>query len=366
MRLTVENFQSHRLTCLELDNPVVALVGANDSGKSAIARAITWLWFNKAPSGPFASWCHRGIRKGESTRVRLEGLPPEGSYVERWRNTTENGYRLFLNGETVEWNPVGVDVPKPVQDYLQVQSINLQSQGDPYFLIFNTAGQVAKAINSATGLDGIDRAISRVGSKVQEESRSLRSLEEELKQAEAGVSNYAGVDELEGVLATLRAQQGQLQGYRQQITAVRGVWDEASGLTKELSRYGEELPGLLAECVSIQGMRQEAERLSRERATMEQVFSQATGLMVWVQRVAGVEELLAEGTEVEGLLAKVQEARKAHQELSDGLRAWLTAAEQVSQLDRELSLAEKAWSKLEERGVPCPECGRPLGGHVHG
>ena len=66
-KLTLENFQSHKYTVINFDEGLNSIVGATDSGKTAIFRALKWALYND-PSGDYF------IRTGEdyvSVKVEL-------------------------------------------------------------------------------------------------------------------------------------------------------------------------------------------------------------------------------------------------------------------------------------------------------
>ena len=51
-KVILENFQSHKFTSVEFDRGLNIIVGASDSGKTAILRAIKWALYND-PAGDY-------------------------------------------------------------------------------------------------------------------------------------------------------------------------------------------------------------------------------------------------------------------------------------------------------------------------
>jgi exonuclease SbcC len=58
-KLSLRNFQSHRETDLEFSPGLNIIVGPSDQGKSAIIRALRWLFYNEPRGTGF-------IRVGET------------------------------------------------------------------------------------------------------------------------------------------------------------------------------------------------------------------------------------------------------------------------------------------------------------
>ena len=52
----IRNFQSHKKSILNLSKGVNVIVGKTDSGKSAIIRALRWLFTNTPSGDAFRSW----------------------------------------------------------------------------------------------------------------------------------------------------------------------------------------------------------------------------------------------------------------------------------------------------------------------
>src|SRR5207253_3096865 len=86
--------------------------------------------------------------------------------------------------------------PGEVQDLLRVSSINFQQQGDPWFLLSDTAGEVSRKLNSIVDLDIIDKTISNITSEVKKVKTLEEHTRERLQQAESEVSDLAWVPDL--------------------------------------------------------------------------------------------------------------------------------------------------------------------------
>jgi DNA repair exonuclease SbcCD ATPase subunit len=184
---TVEiiNFQSHKHTKAEFTAGTNVIIGASDAGKSAVFRAINWVISNRPLGDAFRSeW-------GGDTRVILETT--EGDIIERVKSNTRNEY--IINGNSLK--AFGSEVPEQVNNLLQIDLCNIQSQMDMPFLLANTPGEAARMLNQAASIDEIDIALSEVKKAHDQISRSIKYDEGQLKSDMDAMEQYQNLPELE-------------------------------------------------------------------------------------------------------------------------------------------------------------------------
>jgi len=164
-KLTIQDFQSHKSTVVELVSGVNVFVGSSDAGKTAILRSIYWILKNR-PLGE--GFIHHG--SNEVAVKTVWGKEDKNLDVGRKRNKTENLYSL---SGYEDFTAFGTSPPKEVLEAINLSDINLQRQFSPYFLVMDSPGVVAKYIKSATGLAEIDRITEIVSSKVRKNKAEL-------------------------------------------------------------------------------------------------------------------------------------------------------------------------------------------------
>lgn len=180
-RLQIDNFQAHKSFKLKLDR-INVLVGRSDVGKSAVIRALRWLCTNKPGGDEF-------IRYGEeSCSVKLK---VDDQFVYRVRGK-ENLY--YLNDE--EYKAFGANVPTPVADLLNIDSVNFQDQHDAAFWFSESSGDVGKRLNSIVDLEVIDRVLSALAAKTRQSRSTCDVLKQQTKKAEEDVIQLAFVGEM--------------------------------------------------------------------------------------------------------------------------------------------------------------------------
>jgi DNA repair protein SbcC/Rad50 len=152
--ITIRNFQRHKKLKLDLDPHVTTIVGKNDSGKSAIIRALKWVAFNK-PAG--TTFIHYGEKRA-SVLVRVDGRS-----AKRVRSKGKNIYQL--DGEILK--AFGNDVPPDVRELLNLDDANFQNQHDSPFWFSLSAGEVSRQLNRIVDLTIIDSTLSHLSSELR-------------------------------------------------------------------------------------------------------------------------------------------------------------------------------------------------------
>ena len=196
-RLHIKNYQSHQDSVIELGPGVNVIVGESNAGKSACIRALNWPIANRPLGTGF-------IRTGqEEADVLLKETRSDGQEVsvERIRGKTKNEY--VLNGDTEHpFTAFGSNPPEDVLQALNLREVNLQTQFAPYFLVFDSPGQVGAAIRQVTGMEKIDKVcdiiatrIRSVGGRIKDKEADLASVQEKL-----AVASRVDLEKLEALI----------------------------------------------------------------------------------------------------------------------------------------------------------------------
>jgi exonuclease SbcC len=233
--LIIANFQSHEDTKLKFCPGVNVIVGPSDSGKSAIIRALRWVLFNKGGTGAFSHWSPKSM----SVSVVLDDL----SSVSRNRAPKGNTYCLCHTPKDGfptmdDLSAVGNAVPPAVEEMLNVSDLNMQRQGDPYFLLNDGPADVARTLNEIAGLTDIDEAHTRIAGKIREYQASERRNAEDLQEVETSLTKYEGLDEIRGRLAVINREESHVQGLHARMNALAGLLTSYERLQQDCARLG--------------------------------------------------------------------------------------------------------------------------------
>ena len=192
-QLNIQNFQSHEDTSLDFVEGCNVIVGASDSGKTAIIRALRKLAFNK-PSG--TEMCSHW---GGKTKVEL--FTDDAHVV--WSKDKQQEYIL---GDA-HFSAFGTDVPEEIVKALNLNSINIQMQLDSPFLLSETPGQVAQHFNKVAGLDKIDSATSNINSWIRELTSDIKYAEGQEISLKEGLTKFEHLEKMEVEVEVLEDQE---------------------------------------------------------------------------------------------------------------------------------------------------------------
>ena len=189
--ISIANVQSHTETTLDLSSGVNVVTGQSDSGKTGIIRSLYWL-INNRPSGETLRNWNSDIADPMAVEVSLS----EGGTVAINREKGKTSYMLSYKGQEETFQAIKTDVPSEVTEVLNLSSYNLQSQHQTYFLLQDTPGEVARALNELTGLSIIDSAFKKVSSKIRETTSKIEGLKSERDRGKEQLKQYDNLDSI--------------------------------------------------------------------------------------------------------------------------------------------------------------------------
>ncbi len=181
-RVVLKNIRSHLDTDITLSPGFNVISGESDEGKSAIFWAVYWVLFN-TPWNP-RPW--KRLKPGKESRAEVHFA--DGNVIARVKSGNNNWYEV--NGERL--SGLRGKVPEQVQAVTNMGDQNMQPQKDMFFLLNDTPGQVAKAINNIADLSSMDQAILTAKRRVKEASDELKSSQRELSEGERRVGYLEG------------------------------------------------------------------------------------------------------------------------------------------------------------------------------
>jgi len=198
-KLTIENFQSHAHTEIDLCKGLNVIVGESDRGKSSVIRALRWLFYNEPRGTDF-------IRVGE-TECRVTGVLEDGTILTRERTPSKNRYVLELPGrKALVFEGFGSEVPEEVfssHGAIKVQldddlgvSLNLAGQLEAPFLLSSPGSLKAKAIGRIHNVHIIDAAVRDTGHDIWALQKEDKSLEKNIKELDTRLKEFNDLPEL--------------------------------------------------------------------------------------------------------------------------------------------------------------------------
>jgi exonuclease SbcC len=216
------NFQSHKDTFIDFTTGVNVLVGVSDSGKSAVIRALKWVIYNNPMGDAFRSW------DGGDTSVTVD---IDGGKVTRYKTNSTNGYKV--EGYEKEFKALGNDVPEEIKDIFRMQEINLQQQGDSFFLISNTAGEVAKHFNGMAKLENIDIGITNAKKRVKETNNKIEIKKIYIKDDIEGIDSFEYLQDFENKLNSVLLLDEKTKNINAQINGISSIVTKINSINKK-------------------------------------------------------------------------------------------------------------------------------------
>ena len=344
-QINIQNFQSHKNTELNLNSGINAITGSSDVGKSSITRAIYWVLTNRPTGTAFQSyWADK-----EGTTVELKF---DVTSVKRIRSKTKNSYEL---GKT-KFDVVKTDVPEEVLQFLNLSDVNIQNQHDKYFLLQDSAGEVAKKLNSVANLEIIDFALKEVNSDISQNSGRINNTEVEIYELKNKLEGFNHLDRIESLLKKLSTQIAEqeeieitLCNLHDLIGGIEAVEEDLQNLDLWLNIENDMQP-LLKKIDLFQST-------TTEINSLQKLIESIRSIEVEINQIS---EYVKCEPEVETLLSQISEYKKVSQEIRFIHKLCLEIAivvDSIEQLDENISKATDKAVNIISKNNLCPLCG---------
>jgi exonuclease SbcC len=301
----IENFQSHKGTNIVLSPGVNVFKGRSHAGKSVIIRAIRWALLNQPRGTNFVSHFKK---KKDTTSVGIE-FSDGGHVVRQRRGTTVNGYESSVG----DFEAMRSDVPDEIKTVTQMNAINVQMQGDPYFMLNMTPGKVAKELNKLVGLDIIDKTIGRLNKLQNEATAKVNVLEDMVENEKEELEDLSFVDDLEV-----------------RVKEIETLWDEYNKLLTRKS--------------CLEDMKEKLQELDSDIREIDE----------WLTIKEPYDELVALVEQHVSLLEDHNNLKKLYADMQRAEKTWRNADSRVVQLNKQLSELKKS---KEYQTSFCRYCG---------
>lgn len=220
-KIIIENFQSHQCTEIAPAGPgqLTVIIGESRQGKTAILRALKWLFYNSPDGAEFIRW--------GATFARVTAEYSDGTQVIRYRTAGgTNRYIIQKPGEQEQvYEGFGRGaVPLEVQQITGVSpveigegltlNLNLAEQLDGPFLGNKSVSSTARAkvLGKLAGTEEVDLAGKQLGTDLYRWKRDKEGLEKAVEETKAQLAGYeyldgfkANLDKLAGVRDAVKA-----------------------------------------------------------------------------------------------------------------------------------------------------------------
>jgi len=351
-KITAINFQSHKKTELDLHSGVNAITGASDVGKSSIERLVEWVRTNRPTGTAFQShWAEKDGTKGI--------LEFDGIKVARHRSKTKNSYKVGSD----EFNVVKTDVPQQVQDFINLDDINIQGQHDRYFLMQDTSGEVARKLNKIANIDIIDFVLSEIDSDIRKSNQDIALINKTIDETTEELEKYKNIDQVEELITKITKLINEQEEMQEAAVSLQNTIE----YIKETEEEIEAIDAWLAienDLTPLIKIMEELEYAQERQRSLQTIVDDITELEKHIQTLsdqAGCEK------DVEAILDYLKE----YNATVDALRALNrlvlninSTADSIEELEKKIADGIEQIVQLISKNKICPLCGGTIKGDI--
>jgi DNA repair exonuclease SbcCD ATPase subunit len=370
VKIKIKDYQSIKDAEIEVDGFTV-VTGPNNSGKSALMRAVSGLFRNAALEEEGSV-----VRHGEDKfRVEMD-FGADGKVA--WEKGPKIKPTYEVDGTTIH---PGRDVPDEIKKFgvLPIQAggrelwPNAAQQFDQVFLVDQPGSVIAEAVADAERVGKLNRALKASESDRRKAGTELKIRRKDLKGYADQMEGFDGLDAAVtsvGDLASRVARTGKIAAAIKGLDDLRCRLSDARGSVSAL-KGADAIPHPDSTLyAAADDARDAAEYAEILKSSLIAVQSE-------VQALAGFDEAAAENMPPsDAAIAKAQKMGSLFTEMDELRRNMDERKSTLKQLGVELSEAEAEASAAEAEVAEilgdlgeCPTCGSPVesdGNHVHG
>jgi exonuclease SbcC len=356
-KIELENFESHLNTTIELDaQGLNALTGGTDSGKSAVVRALRWVFYNEPKGSHF-------IRIGES-RTRVSVTFSNGTVLTRSRTRTSSGeYEVTLaDGTTQTFKGFSNDIPVDIANAHQMprvelapgieKALNFSYQLDGHFLLSESPQVRAATIGRLTGVHTVDAAIKTKSAELRNLAKDASAAQKRVAELDKKLEEYADVDEKEKQLKALSVLLANADSLEKDIEFLRSAQNTFETekqtifqLVNELSRFSnlDTMNELLQKAESLQEEIEELSNLHTQAIKSEDRIQECKKALAALPDLQKLNEVLVK---TETLSSNIRELKQLRSEYRAAKTEYTELKEQKEQY-QSLGKAKKKLDKAE-------------------
>ena len=188
--------QPHEDTVMEFHPGLNVITGGSHKGKSSLTRGFKWCILNKPYGADYRSRFAEGTVPASVESHFEEGM------VRRARYKQNNFYqtRVFNQEESDKLQALRGSLPEEILALSGMDDLNIQGQFDPFFMLTESGGPVARKLNEIVGLTDIDAAKNNINSIIGKSKTYVEKWEEYIKEHEAKLEDYKDLDNIKSLI----------------------------------------------------------------------------------------------------------------------------------------------------------------------
>ena len=342
-KLQIQNFQSHKDSVFNFVPGVNVLTGTSGVGKSAVFRALVLAFQNRPRGTGFIKWGNK------QAKISIDIT---NSRIERIRSSSKNLY-VF---DGIELN-AGHGVPETVENFLSINSINIQHQITPPFLLSSSPGEVAQFFNEIAGLSTIDQSMKNIQSEMRKLNKNLEHYQQRETDLKQELEKYTYLEQAEGEISSIEQQEQRKNRLSNDINRIQTLMISI-GWYKERLETQEKLAQAFGDIKAVEKNENRKEEIARRYKAL---FKLRLNLRSHRKQIKYYDKKADALQRIEGIESREQ-CRSELQGQKQRLNGILNTIKQMQKrLDRETECMNKYQTELKEK-MPaiCPLCNQEI------
>ena len=176
-RMRIVNIQKHKDLELLLDK-INVIVGATDSGKTSVLRALTWALTNDDAG--------ENLINNQGAKSCCVEIDADCNVIKRSWSKSKNAYSL----DDKEFTTFRTSVPSPIAELLRLDTINIQRRRDLPFMVYFKASDCANQFSEMMDLSEIDNIITNSNKSVKVHSDDVEQLKTKKAEIDKELAKY--------------------------------------------------------------------------------------------------------------------------------------------------------------------------------
>lgn len=353
----LHNFMSWEDQRFDFTNGVNIICGVSDKGKSAIIKAEEFVRTNKPLGFEFASdWIKKKNKKGgfilTGDCIVTIGLT-DGTEVSRIVGKNVNEYRISTLEEPLK--ALNKQVPKEVSDLLNMSDINIQDQGDPYFLFNLSPPEIGRRLNQVASLSDIDKSFKNAESTIRSLNADIKSFKSSIDQYTYDEKQLSWVEQADIDLKKVEAISSKLSSVRSKEQALRNTRDRAVDLEEKLKQLPNinKLRSALQKAIDLKNKIEAKQKKFNDLENAEESILDYNKELDEIKKILKAKRLIDQANKIK---LKIDTLNSKINPLTD-------LEEKATDLKKELELATKEYNDVAKeykkmKPDTCPLCKR--------
>ena len=367
-KIKIVDFQSHKFTEIVPSPGVNIIVGRNNSGKSAIMRALRLLFYNKPEGGDFVHW---------GAKDAIIEIAYNDHIIKRVKGT-HNEYEL----DGSKFTSFGRQIPEEILSILGVRAISVDRNvyelnldnphTAPFFISETDASKgklFAKLGERVLGdLVLFDTCINTSNADIRKLNNEKALLEEQTIQLEESLQAFIEVENLQGQMTRIRGLIDVAAKLSVQTVSLKEFELQYTIICKSISEL-EELTNVDIESISV--LQEQAKDLLKELAVLTDLQSSITRmqntaqLIMKLNTIDTIEYSVIESDieELETNFKELSKLKSLSVDIFSLQRAIASNTSKVNISNMQLNQIMVDYSTLLSQLRTCPLCKRPVEQH---